>query len=74
MRTIKIMLAVNGVTLGMNSIIVWLTIVKAFPPVLGIALFVGCLTGLVWLSCRINGLPAKKFHAAKTEPVRRLRI
>ena len=77
MRAVKLMLAVNGVTLGINGVIVWLTIVKAFPPLLGIVLFLGCLSSLVWFSCLVNGkLPAKKprqaFYSAPTEKVGRL--
>lgn len=55
MRLLKAMLAINGVTLVINGVIVWLTVVKAFPPVLGIALFFACLGALIWLSCKANG-------------------
>lgn len=74
MRVVKLMLAINGATLVMNGVIVWLTIVKAFPPILGIAIFLACLAGAVWFSCYVNGkLPKRSrsatFYSAPTERI-----
>lgn len=74
-KTVKVVLVINAATLAINGIIVWLTIIRNFPPILGIMLFVGCLSGAVWLSCWLNGkLPKKRtraFYAAETERMRR---
>lgn len=73
-RLLKSMLIINIATLAINGIIVWLTIVRAFPPILGILLFIAIMAGFVWLSCWLNGkLPPKKrrtsLYAAPTEKV-----
>lgn len=74
MKTVKFMLAINGVTLAINGIIVWLTVAKEFPALLGILLVFGFIAGAVWLSCYVNGvLPSQRqrasFYSAPTEKV-----
>lgn len=59
MKLLKCMLAINGVTLVINGIIVWLTVVKTFPPALGVLLFLGAIAGAIWLSCYVNGYVSK---------------
>ena len=46
MRVVKLMLAINSVTLVMNGVIVWLTVVKALLAILRLASFVGCFAAL----------------------------
>ncbi len=77
MRISKPLVYCNVAALVVNGCIVWLTIVKYFPLVLGVVLFIGCLSGLVWLSCKLTGhLPAKQprytFYSAPTEEVEQL--
>jgi hypothetical protein len=71
------MLVVNGVTLLINGVVVWLTIIKSFPAMLGIGIFLGCLATAIWFSCLINGkLPRKTrpsgFYTPSTEEVERI--
>lgn len=76
MRLMKIMLAVNAVTLVMNGVIVWLVLTRTFPFLLGVVVVGGCLAGAVWGSCYVNGaLPKQRRHAfysAQTERVERV--
>lgn len=77
MKVVKSMLIVNAATLVINGVIVWLTIVKSCPAVLGIALVIGFLSGSVWVSCAVNGkLPRKAakyhFYSAPTQKVERI--
>lgn len=77
MKVVKYMLVVNGVTLTINGVIVWLTVVKTFPAILGIVLFLGFMASAVWLSCYMNGaLPSQRrshtFYSAPTERIERL--
>lgn len=76
MKVVKYMLIVNAVTLGINGIIVWLTIIKAFPPILGVVIVLVFIAGAVWLSCYLNGaLPHQRrnsFYIAQTEKAERL--
>ena len=60
LRLLKLLLGINGVTLAINGVIVWLTVVKTFPPALGVLLFLGLLAGAIWLSCYANGVLPKK--------------
>ncbi|MBA2679235.1 MAG: hypothetical protein H0U76_12655 [Ktedonobacteraceae bacterium] len=67
----------NLAALAVNTIIVWLTLVKAFPPVLGVSIFLVFLASTIWLSCYLNGQLPKKarppsFYAARTEKTRRV--
>lgn len=55
MKVLKLMLAINGVTLVINGIIVWLTVAKEFPAVLGVLFVLACFAGAVWLSAKANG-------------------
>ena len=75
MRVAKYLLAINVGTLLINGIIVWLTIAKYFPAILGIVLFLGVLGALVWFSCLVNGKlprrPHRSFYTAETEEIRR---
>ena len=64
MKVVKYLLIVNAVTLAINGIIVWLTVIKAFPPILGILIVLAFIAGAVWLSCYLNGaLPHQRRHA-----------
>lgn len=77
MKIIKIVLAVNGVTLALNGVIVWLTVVKTFPAILGIFLVLVFLAGAVWLSCYVNGklprrTPKRTLYSAPTQKVERV--
>lgn len=76
MKVVKIILAINAGTLAINGIIIWLTIAKQFPAVLGILLFFGCIAGAIWFSCYVNqALPfqrKQKFYSAPTERMRSL--
>lgn len=72
MKVVKFMLAINGVTLVINGIIVWLTIIKAFPAALAFVVVFVFIGGATWLSCYANGaLPKRRrrsnFYSAKTE-------
>lgn len=76
MRVSKIVIYCNILSLTVNGILVWLMLVKLFPPMLGILIFLGCLAGAVWLSCYTNGRLPKKarqgtLYAAPTENIER---
>ena len=49
----------NLFALGVNAVFLFLAVVRVCPAILPIAVFVGCLVGLVWFSCKINGLPVR---------------
>lgn len=55
----------NLFALGMNAVFLFLAVVRVCPLILPIAVFVGCLVGLVWFSCKINGLPVRN----KQQPI-----
>lgn len=75
MKVVKYMLIVNAVTLGINGTIVWLTIIKAFPPILGIVIFLACMAGAVWFSCYVNGaLPHQRRHAFYSAPTKKVEV
>lgn len=73
MKVSKSLIYTNITALTINGIIVWLTIMKAFPAVLGFLLVVGFIAGATWLSCYMNEvLPYQRrraFHSALTEKV-----
>ncbi|HEU5376154.1 MAG TPA: hypothetical protein VFV38_11985 [Ktedonobacteraceae bacterium] len=75
MKVVKYLLIVNAVTLLINGIIVWLTIVRAFPPILGILIFLACMAGAVWLSCYLNGaLPYQHRNAFYSIPAEKIEV
>jgi hypothetical protein len=77
MKVAKYLLVINGITLAINGMIVWLTVIKTFPPALGILLFLAGLAGAVWFSCYVNGaLPRRRhqpgFYSPPTERMKSL--
>ncbi len=76
MRVRKPLICANIGALGINGVIIWMTIVKTFPVVVGILLVAGFFAGAVWFSCYVNGvLPDQRriaFYAAETENVETL--
>lgn len=64
----------NIFSLLMNGVFLMLAVFKLCSFLVSAAVFVVCLGVLVWLSCRINGIPPKKFRAAKTEKVKGVRV
>ena len=76
MRVSKPLVYANIGALGINGIIVWMTIVKTFPAVVGILLVAGFFAGAIWFSCYVNGvLPDQRrsaFYASPTEKVETL--
>jgi hypothetical protein len=46
---------INAIALTVNALFLLLAVLHVCPVVLPILLFAGCLAGLVWLSCRIQG-------------------
>lgn len=79
MRVSKPLIYANITALTLNGVVLCLMAVKAFPPLLGIALPIVFLFGSVCLSCYLNGqLPIRKhripFHAAPTKKVVRSTI
>ena len=73
MRISKTLLLINLCALLINALFLFLAMVKAFPPALPLVIFLMCLAGLVWASCKLNGLPPTRlepFHAAVTEQQR----
>ncbi|HEU5226688.1 MAG TPA: hypothetical protein VFU49_02670 [Ktedonobacteraceae bacterium] len=76
MRISKPLIYANLTALSLNGVMLCLMAVKAFPPLLGIALVMVFLFGSVGLSCYLNGqLPKRKhrvpFHTALTKKVMR---
>lgn len=74
MRISKPLIYANISALTLNGVMLCLMAVKAFPPLLGIALVILFLFGSVGLSCYLNGqLPKRKhripFHTAPTRKV-----
>ena len=59
-KLIKRLAYINVAALTINGIIVWLMIVRSFPPILGILIFLACMAGAVWFSCYINGALPKR--------------
>lgn len=77
MRVSKPLIFANAGALILNGIIIALMAVKAFPPILGLALLLAFLAGSVWLSALTQGkLPNKgrkvSFHSARTEQMETL--
>ena len=71
MKASKPLVCANLTALSLNGMLLCLMAVKAFPPLLGIALLIVFLAGAVALSCYLNGqVPRRKrvvpFHAAPT--------
>lgn len=76
MKVSKVVIYCNMLSLMVNGILVWLMIVKMFPPMLGILIFCGCLAGAVLFSCYANGRLPKKvsqhmFYVAPIEKIER---
>lgn len=74
MKLIKPLAYINVAALTINGIMLWLMLVRNFPPILGMALFVTCLAGAVWFSCYVNGALPKRgqptsFYSAPTEKI-----
>ena len=74
MKISPMLISANIICLLINTAFLLLAIFKACSFLISVAIFLVCIGGMVWLSCRINGLPPKKFHAARTEPIKRMRI
>lgn len=79
MRVSKPLIYANLTALSLNGVMLYLMAVKAFPPLLGIALLIVFLCGSVGLSCYLNGQwPKRKhgvpFHAALTRKVERCAV
>lgn len=74
MKVSKPILYCNMLALAVNGILVWLMVVKMFPPMLGILIFLGCLASAVWFSCYANGrLPRRaRRHTFYTAPTERM--
>lgn len=77
MKFLKPLAYVNIGALVVNGILVWLMVVRLFPPILGIFIFLGLLASLVWFSCYVNGklpkrAPKYTFYSAPTERMERL--
>jgi len=76
MRVRKPLIYCNIAALVVNGCIVWLMAAKVFPLVLGVSIFLGCLSDAVWVSCKINDKLPKKparrtFYSAPTEKAQR---
>lgn len=56
----KKILWVNGMALMVNALVLFLGIVKAFPPSLILVTFALCLAGLVWASWKITHPSVKR--------------
>lgn len=73
MRVSTRLIYANVAALSINGIIVWMTITKTFPVVVGVLLVAAFLAGAVWFSCLVNGvLPRQRkitFYLAKTQKV-----
>ncbi len=72
MKISKPLIYCNVIALVVNAILVWLTIVRVFTPMLGLTMVVGFLLGAVWCSCLVNGKLPKKpsrqpLYAAPTQ-------
>ncbi len=61
------LVGLNGCALVVNALFFFLAVVRVCPAILPLAMFVGCLLGLVWCSCKINGIAIRnKRQPAKT--------
>ena len=55
MRISPTLVGANLFALAVNALVLLLAVLRICSWVLPLLLFVGCLLGLVWLSCWING-------------------
>jgi hypothetical protein len=79
MKVSKPLVYANLAALSLNGVLLCLMAIKAFPPLLGMALIMVFLCGSVYLSCYLNGRwPKRKrvvpFHAAPTRKVMRCAV
>ncbi len=77
MRISKALVYCNVMALLVNVLIVWLTMVRVFAPMLGLTIVVGFLLGAVWFSAKANGKslrwrPKRTFYSASTEKGERI--
>lgn len=73
MKISKPLIYANLTALSVNGILVWMTITRTFPMLLGVFLIIVFLGGATWFSCYANGVLPKQrrqgFHTAPTEKV-----
>lgn len=77
MKTVKLLMYCNIIALIINGLIVWLTIIKAFPAALAFIIIFAFIGAATWLSCYAQGvLPHQRrkhdLHSSPTEQMERV--
>lgn len=62
MKISKPLVYCNVIALLVNGMLVWLTVVRLFPAMLGVLLVLAGFAGAIWLSAKANGKRFRLFR------------